>query len=198
MESLQNPSSTPQCYHHALLSYLSTCLWTWALGSLLYLSYPHRWSLSDFGLSSISWRYFSSMIISCLDLCNSLLTCLPSSLPLAASTLNMVADGVVLWKPRIMSLLCSRILCLAQRKNQTLLLPSKHCSDLAPPPHLLALSPALSVLITRGSRCSPQLHLLLPLRNFLPDYLPGLHSFSHQRCGFLNCHILQVFLTPFI
>ena len=110
------------------------------LGHCCALSYPHRWSLSDFGLS-VSWRYFSSMIISCLDLCNSLLTCLPSSLSLAASTLNMVADGVVLWKPRIMSLLCSKCSVLLRGKTKLSYCLQSTAVIWLLPPHLLALSP---------------------------------------------------------
>ena len=125
------------------------------LGHCCALSYPHRWSLSDFGLS-VSWRYFSSMIISCLDLCNSLLTCLPSSLSLAASTLNMVADGVVLWKPRIMSLLCSKCSVLLRGKTKlSYCLQSTAVVIWLLPPHLLALSPTPCPYSSLGApRCS--------------------------------------------
>ena len=160
--------------------------------------------MSDFGLS-VSWRYFSSMIISCLDLCNSLLTCFPSSLFPAASTLNMVADGVVLWKPRSMSLLCSKpcndFLSHSEEKPKSLpvsTMPS-HLVPALSVPHFLLLPlahpmPHTSLLFHENTRHSHTLRLQSDCSLCL-EYFNSRMCVVHSHSPFMSlfkCHPLSL------
>ena len=144
------------------------------------------------------------MIISCLDLCNSLLTCLPSSLFPAASTLNMVADE---WSSENLGS-ChfsahNSLSCSEEKPNSPIAFkalqwsgsfhPISHCSSPLPvPTHHSGLPDASSTCLVCSCLNSTCCSLLETF--YLIIYLAC--SFSHQKCGFLNCHILQVFPIP--
>ena len=153
-----------------------------------------------------SWCYFSSVVISCLDLSNSLLTCLSLSLSPATSTLNMVADGVVLWKPRIMSLLCSKYSVLLRGKTKVSYCLQSTAVIWLLPPRLLLLSPIPvpthhSGLPDVSSTCLLCSCLDSTCCSLLESFYLIIYlacSFSHQKCGFSQLSHFIGLSDPFI